>query len=631
MTGILDLLNADDVINNTPPNKASGTNNYHNLNQEKSPPLYKQQQQQQQQQTSMITSLTPPSSDSDLSCSLPPTSDSDLSSSLPPSPPKYKNQNQKQQQKSSSNNHNKPLIVLRDQVPKSKINLSILKSRNFVKLAIRRKYSSKKKLSSSATSSYPSKTPLSNLNESRQSKLHIKSLKAGIKIKLTISSNLFDLYLGLIPFTDERKIYPLFKDDESKVIFETLMRKNIDKKGMISKGLQLINNNVADLSEYSNKIIKSFTSESHLIPTFNSLDTAIHSLFQVKNFTLIRITRSTTDDIHGSCILKLETAKPGDFNLIDDEENSDEMLHSLGKAGEIPNNLFFKKIIARPRYKSNMKIYFIPQDLNCSLYTDYRMFERDLFNGIIQIEFKNLMDVNDLETIRLQGYNRNVYCTFPVDDVLRNYKSMLIESKNNPQENIFQQQQQQQQQPLQIPSYSNRSRPVDDVLIKNKHQQEQQNIHNKFIPQLPTVTQQQNINTHQHQQYPIQQQNPYPYPYSYPPPPMIHHSHSFPPPPPSHQSQHLPQFYAHPLQHPQPPIANPISAGPGISTLPSFVHLPPPTMIMQQNTTFTPRSSIIKEDVLNMLRPFNDRRHSNLNNSELVNKNQTRTGKSITE
>ena len=115
--------------------------------------------------------------------------------------------------------------------------------------------------------------------------------------------------------------------------------------------------------------------------------------------------------------LKLETATPGDFNLIDDEENGDEMLHSLGKEGEVPNNLFFKKIIARPRYKSNMKIYFIPEVANYSLYTDERMLERDLYNGIIQLEFEN-NDLNDLNVKRSNGYSRNVFCSFCYDQVL---------------------------------------------------------------------------------------------------------------------------------------------------------------------------------------------------------------------
>ena len=228
---------------------------------------------------------------------------------------------------------------------------------------------------------------------------------------MTLSKNLFSLYHCLIPFTEDRTMYTLFNDDSSRTQMANL-NLSVSEKTLISRGLQLINNNVVDLNDYSNKLIRSFTNKANnTTPTFNSLDTALNTLFETKNFTLVRITRSTTDDVHGSSILKLETATPGDFNLIDDEENGDEMLHSLGKEGEVPNNLFFKKIIARPRYKSNMKIYFIPEVANYSLYTDERMLERDLYNGIIQLEFEN-NDLNDLNVKRSNGYSRNVFCSF---------------------------------------------------------------------------------------------------------------------------------------------------------------------------------------------------------------------------
>ena len=74
-----------------------------------------------------------------------------------------------------------------------------------------------------------------------------------------------------------------------------------------------------------------------------------------------------------------------------------------------------------------MKIYFIPECLNYSLYTDYRMFERDLFNGIIQLNFENDNDdLNDLKIKRSIGYNRDIYCTFPCDDVLKIIRNPLL-------------------------------------------------------------------------------------------------------------------------------------------------------------------------------------------------------------
>ncbi|KAG5420427.1 hypothetical protein I9W82_002308 [Candida metapsilosis] len=358
---------------------------------------------------------------------------STVSSSV--SPPQFPSSPSKAKFANAAPSSHKPVLQLRDRMPKSRINRRILGSKSFVKFAIRRKYSTKKKIS-----------------DTRQSKLHIKSLKAGIKIKLTKCDNLINLYHCLIPFTDERKIYCLFDDALSTSEYNQIVddydavndqkQQNINiNKYLVSESLQLIDNNVVDLNEYSNKIIKSFTSESgQTTPTFNSLDTAVNTLFGSKDFTLVRITRSTTDDVHGSSILKLETAKPGDFSLIDDEENSDEMLHSLGGQGEVPNNLFFKKIIARPRYKSNMKIYFIPSSqVNYSLYTDCRSFERDLYNGVIQVEFEDIeegnkgedlytVDVKNVQVKRVAGYERNVYCTFPIEDVLLRFKKSLVES-----------------------------------------------------------------------------------------------------------------------------------------------------------------------------------------------------------
>ena len=134
--------------------------------------------------------------------------------------------------------------------------------------------------------------------------------------------------------------------------------------------MQLINNNVVDLNDYSNKLIRSFTNKANnTTPTFNSLDTALNTLFETKNFTLVRITRSTTDDVHGSSILKLETATPGDFNLIDDEENGDEMLHSLGKEGEVPNNLFSRKLLLDQGINQYENLFY-PR--GCKLFIIYR-------------------------------------------------------------------------------------------------------------------------------------------------------------------------------------------------------------------------------------------------------------------
>ncbi|MCP8717239.1 MAG: hypothetical protein M5E90_07445 [Asgard group archaeon] len=552
MSGILNLLNADDLIN-------------------------KQQQQQHSGITTPTESLSSNSSPK-LDYSSP---QSTLNSPFQPPATKQLTSN-------------KPLVVLRDQIPKSRINKKILNNKKFVKLAIRRKYSTKKIK-----------------NDTKQSKLHIKSLKAGIKVKMTLSNNLFSLYHNLIPFTDNRKFYNLFDTNDYQ---DEQLNSLSNDKNLISKSLQLINNNVVDLSEYSNKILKSFTN-GNSTPTFNSLDTALNSLFGTKNFTLVRITRSTTDDIHGSTILKLETATPGDFNLIDDEENSDEMLHSLGKVNEVPNNLFFKKIIARPRYKSNMKIYFIPECLNYSLYTDYRMFERDLFNGIIQLNFENDNDdLNDLKIKRSIGYNRDIYCTFPCDDVLKNYKKSIIESKS-----IIDQPKQEEEQEVVVVD----SKPtVASSTFSSPHQLHPIRAHSMDDSLMMVSNNQSMAPPSISGPPPPQQQQPVGFPPLSRRPSLIVSHHYYP----SNSLQGVPSFPLHQQQQQPLPPPNfkypftPLQQHPNqqlyfqprqsidSNTSPSFIHLPPPPpppqlpIILPQ----TPRSSIVRENVLGLLRPFDD-------------------------
>ncbi|RCK58865.1 hypothetical protein Cantr_07574 [Candida viswanathii] len=552
MSGILDLLNADDLINRQ---------------------QQAQQQQQQQSQEEPMVGLTTPtqSLSSNSSPRLPFSPQSVLSSPQPPAP-------------APKPNSNKPLVILRDQIPKSKVNRHIMNNKKFVKLAIRRKYSTKK-----------TKT------DTKQSKLHIKSLKAGIKVKMTLSNNLFSLYHNLIPFTDNRKFFTLFADDDSSTSEFQRLNTLSNDKNLVCKSLQLINNNVVDLSEYSNKILKSFTN-GNSTPTFNSLDTALNSLFGTKEFTLIRITRSTTDDVHGSTILKLETATPGDFNLIDDEENSDEMLHSLGKTNEVPNNLFFKKIIARPRYKSNMKIYFVPECSNYSLYTDSRMLERDLYNGIIQLEFADNDNLNDLRIKKASGYNRNVYCTFPCDDVLRQYKKSLIETKSLPVEEPEELKQEQPHPKSTSPPGPVRAQSMDDSLMMMPSQPPQQPIGFPSLQRRPSlimpnppvpsfIQQHQLMNVIAGGGYPNFQQHP------------PHQQY-----PPQQLQLQLQQYQRE--QQPQQPQSN--------NTSPSFIHLPPPPPVVLPQT---PRSSTVREDVLGLLRPFNDTpSSSSLPYQDMVNK-----------
>ncbi|MDN5809848.1 MAG: hypothetical protein L0H13_06915, partial [Staphylococcus equorum] len=234
--------------------------------------------------------------------------------------------------------------------------------------------------------------------------------------------------------TDRKQVYALKDhqavfDDISKNMETVPSDGTIINRNMISKPLQLIDNNLVNLAGYSHKVLLTFgqmkdggdSEEPSHLPTFNSLDTAVSSLFGISDYTLVRVTRSTSRDDEGSVILKLETARPGDYSLIDDEDFAEDMVHSIGKPNDIPSSLFIKKIVARPRYKSDMKIFLIPKIQDSSLYVDERMFERDLINGI--------MDVDQSPSIR------SIFCTFKFDHILSLYKNLLSLTKLDEQRN----------------------------------------------------------------------------------------------------------------------------------------------------------------------------------------------------
>lgn len=297
------------------------------------------------------------------------------------------------------------------------------------------------------------------------SKLHIKSLEAGLRVKLTLAPSLMELYQSLTPHnnrqldmnqlqydgeTKHEKVSPSIELDNQEMTNKNTYHK-INKLGklgkLISKSVQLIDNNLVNLSKTSNKVLQNYFSDSKTnddnvdhskdidsisspaspriskktnqkkklsAPSFNSLSTAVHVLFGLSEFTLVRVTRSTTTNLEGSVVLKLETAKPGDYKLFDDSEFLSEMIHSIGHKNTVPSNLFLKKIVARPRYKSDMKIYLIPKNYDSSLYVDERMFERDLINGIIDFE---------------KPLDRNIFSTFNPHNILLDFKNLLDSSQ----------------------------------------------------------------------------------------------------------------------------------------------------------------------------------------------------------
>lgn len=261
-------------------------------------------------------------------------------------------------------------------LPRSKVDKRFFPKERLVKIAVRRKSSRK-----SST-------------EPVGSKLHLKSLEAALRVKLTLVPSLTALYCSLTPNTNRQPIRSLYEPSMKDGSISTpSYNYDIDQESTTKvKLVQLIDSDLVNLSGVSNKILLGFNGKTNTnanefsTPTFNSLDTAIYSLFGANNYTLVRVTRSATDEADGSLVLKLETAQPGDYLLIDDEDFADDMLHSIGKPGRRPNNLFIKKIVARPRYKSGMKIYFVPYSSNASLYVDDRMLKRDLFKGVLDLD-----------------------------------------------------------------------------------------------------------------------------------------------------------------------------------------------------------------------------------------------------
>lgn len=342
------------------------------------------------------------------------------------------------------------LSIQPNTLPVSRINKRLL-SKKLVQIAIRRKSVSQMK------------DTLASHQTAHNCKLHTKSLEAGLRVKLTLAPDLFSLYKSLTPHTNRKQSLTIYNSNiPGEHQNGTYHGEGHNVSHMESKTVQLIDNNLVNMSGFSNKVLKAFkpgqngfnrkaskpkttdsTGENGILPTFNSLDTAVYNLFGIKEYSLVRITRSTTNDQDGSILLKFETAKSGELNLIDDEDFTDDLLHSIGKPNDVPSNLFIKKVLARPRYKSDMKIYIIPKDVNSSLYIDQRMFERDLINGVIDINLP---------------FYKNIYCTFGFEEIVGEYMRLLQDSKRaNQQDHSRTQQDQGQSQnhylPIQSSSY----------------------------------------------------------------------------------------------------------------------------------------------------------------------------------
>lgn len=285
-------------------------------------------------------------------------------------------------------------IALPTFLPKSKIRKDLIQKK-LVQIAIRRKSLTK-------TVHRPNSG----------TKLHIKSLEAGLRVKLTLAPNLLSLYNCLTPHTNRQPNLYVMNTSNTGAVGVINNDNYLNDILLVTKSVQLIDNNLVNLSTFSNKMLKTFNHTSpatNFVSTFNSLNTAVHTLFNINEYSLVRITRSATNDQEGSTLLKLETAKSGELNLIDDDDFVDEMLHSIGKINDPILNLFIKKVVARPRYKSDMKIYLIPKNLNCSIYVDKRMLERDLIHGVVD----------------LPPFYKDIYCAFEQQEILDNFKMLM--------------------------------------------------------------------------------------------------------------------------------------------------------------------------------------------------------------
>ncbi|KAG7193356.1 uncharacterized protein KQ657_000773 [Scheffersomyces spartinae] len=313
----------------------------------------------------------------------------------------------------------KRLLSRKPRIPKSRIHKKILASKKFVQLSIRRKNGTSHStgdpgdISKHIENSTMGGNQISNYDAnagSLGSKLHFKSLEAGMKVKLTLSNSFVSLYNHLIPGVNKRQIYKLVGQSKNEGISCTYVTVPAQSdSSVVSLPVQIIDSSLVNMADIPNKVLRSLAN----LPTFNSFNTAVNTLFGgVADYTLVRVTRSSATTNERSVLLKLETAKPGDFSLIDDDESAEEMLHSLGKTGDSPSNIFVKKIVARPRYKSKMKIYMIPVNQDCVLYTDERMFERDLYNGIV--------DLTDTNPDR-----KEIFVTFSVNHIIQEYNSLV--------------------------------------------------------------------------------------------------------------------------------------------------------------------------------------------------------------
>lgn len=262
---------------------------------------------------------------------------------------------------------------------------------------------------------YRTKKPIGKHNNHKKAIKIGRPLNPKTRIKLTLVPNLMSLHSMLVPTHRSEDIRVLSEGEipEKERKAELTMDKNVKWKfrpnqhgsmfpgkaytiTLVDKDYVPTNSEKKGIRYETGGAIGYERSRSKNgevgTPIYNDFKQAVEELFQIDNFSLVRVTRAAALEKTGAVVLKLETSHPGDRQLNDEDEDVDNSRRSdeddvyLGKRGDPIGPLFIKKKIARPRYKANMRIYLIPRDTRAVLYSQESMLERDLVKGVLDLQ-----------------------------------------------------------------------------------------------------------------------------------------------------------------------------------------------------------------------------------------------------
>jgi hypothetical protein len=252
------------------------------------------------------------------------------------------------------------------------------------------------------------KTPYNKL--AGLSKLQGRPLSKQTTVRLTLVPTLGILYSLLMSDTMRKPLQVLKYSDEKDA--ESKIYKELSTKNTVSGFSNMLNFQMARIIDDPNVSLNTDTD----VPEFNTIDEAVCDLFGITEYSLIRITRAAATEVGGSVVLKIETAMPGYFYLMDDEEdivtvekNKELYRDFIGFIGDRPTTAFLKRYVARPRYKADMRIYLIPKVMESAIYCSDRIFKRDLLCGFLDLERGERSIISAfgyqdfLENLELQG------------------------------------------------------------------------------------------------------------------------------------------------------------------------------------------------------------------------------------